>query len=175
MRLALGAAAALMVTAAVARADDPMQLAVVSYGSIPAGSSFETELFQNTEISNHVDSTLKAALTARGFRYAPGGQGLVFSISADPTGRNDPNRTLGANDPNHAQVHIAFNTAPNQNTDTLARGYRISLSVYERQSGHYVWRAEINDLKPDADPMDATRPMVDKLMSALEKSVKPVP
>ena len=77
MRLGVSAALMLMATAATttatmgtaAWADDPTRLAVVSYGKIPAGASFETELFQNTEISNHVDSTLKDALTAHGFRY----------------------------------------------------------------------------------------------------------
>ena len=174
MRLRFGLAAVLLLAAAVARADDPMQLAVVSYGSIPAGSGFETELFQDNELTNHVDATLKEALAARGFRYERDGSGLVFSINADPTGRAESNLTLGANDPNNAQVHIAFDTTDgSQKIETMPRGYRITLGVYERKSGHYIWRAEINDLKPDANPFDATKPMVEKLMAALEKSVKP--
>jgi hypothetical protein len=175
MRIGIGlVAAALILTAAGARADDPMQLAVVSYGSIPAGSGFETEVFQNTEISSHVESTLKEALTARGFHYDPDGKGLVFSINADPTGRGESNLSLGANDPNNAQVHIAINTTDGSlNGGAISRGYRISLGVYERKSGHYIWRAEINDLKPDANPFDATKPMVERLMAALEKTVKP--
>jgi len=175
MRLGMGVAAAIMLLAANARADDPMQLAVVSYGRIPAGSGFETELFQNTEVSNHVDSTLRQALTARGFRYEPGGKGLVFSINANPTGRNETNLSLGAYDPNNAQVHITINTGGDQNTNTMPRGYRISLGVYERASGRYIWRGEINDSKPDADPMAVTKPMVEKLMAALDKSVNPAP
>ena len=63
---ALILASALLAPASV-RADDPMQLAVVSYGKIPAGSAFETELSQNTEIANHVDRALKDTLTAHGF------------------------------------------------------------------------------------------------------------
>jgi hypothetical protein len=179
MRLGLGVAAALMLTATAASpitaawADDPMRLAVVSYGKIPAGSSFETELFQNTEISNHVASTLKDALTAHGFRYDPDGRGLVFAINADPTGRGESDQALGITDQSNGQVHITIDTNDTgQSTDTIARGYRITLGIYERQSGRYVWRAEINDLKPDADPMAATKPMVEKLMGALEKSVK---
>jgi hypothetical protein len=176
MRLGFALAAALVVMASAARADDPMQLAVVSYGSIPAGSGFETELFQDTEISNHVESALKQALTARGFHYDPDGKGLVFSINADATGRGESNLELGANDPNNAQVHIAIDTGEGSlKGGAVARGYRITLGVYDRRSGHYIWRAEINDLKPDADPFDATKPMVDKLMAALEKTVKPAP
>ena len=72
------------------RADDPMQLAVVSYGNIPAGSNFETELSQNTEIANHVDTALKDSLTAHGFHYQPEGTGLVFSINADPFSATKP-------------------------------------------------------------------------------------
>jgi hypothetical protein len=172
-------AAALILSAnllalAPARADDPMQLAVVSYGNIPAGSNFETELSQNTEIANHVDTALKDSLTAHGFHYQPEGTGLVFSINADPTGRRESSLSLGVNDQASGQVHIAINTNDTgQSTDTVARGYRITLGVYERDSGRYVWRAEINDLSPDADPFSATKPMVERLVAALEKSVRP--
>ena len=172
-------AAALILSASLltpvsVRADDPMQIAVVSYGKIPAGSAFETELSQNTEIANHVDTALKDTLTAHGFRYQPEGTGLVFSINADPTGRRESSLSLGVNDQNSAQVHIAINTNDTgQSTDTVARGYRITVGVYERDSGRYVWRAEINDLSPDVDPFSATKPMVEKLVAALEKSVRP--
>ena len=172
-------AAALILSAsllvpACARADDPMQIAVVSYGKIPAGSAFETELSQNTEIATHVDRALKDTLTAHGFHYQPEGTGLVFSINADPTGRRESSLSLGVNDQASGQVHIAINTNDTgQSTDTVARGYRITLGVYERDSGRYVWRAEINDLSPDADPFSATKPMVEKLVAALEKSVRP--
>jgi hypothetical protein len=176
MRLGVAAALMLMATGAMttaAWADDPMRLAVVSYGKIPAGASFETELFQNTEISNHVASTLKDTLTAHGFRYEPDGRGLVFAINADPTGRGESDQALGITDQNNGQVHITIDTNDTgQSTDTIARGYRITLGIYERESGRYVWRGEINDLKPDADPMTATKPMVEKLVTALEKSLK---
>jgi hypothetical protein len=156
------------------RADDPMQIAVVSYGKIPAGSTFETELSQNTEIANHVDTTLKDTLTAHGFRYQPEGTSLVFSINADPTGRRESSLSLGVNDQTSAQVHIAIDTNDTgQSTDTVPRGYRITVGVYERESGRYVWRAEINDLSPDADPFSVTKPMVEKLVAALEKSIQP--
>jgi hypothetical protein len=181
MRLGLGAAlaAALVLMATLAlppaiRADDPLQIAVVSYAKIPAGSSFETELSQNTEIANHVDTTLKNTLTAHGFRYQPEGTGLVFAINADPTGRRESDLSLGIHDLTNAQVHIAIDTNDTgQSTDTVPRGYRITLGVYERESGRYVWRAEINDMMPDADPFSATKPMVEKLVAALEKSIRP--
>ena len=170
---ALILASALLAPTSV-RADDPMQLAVVSYGKIPAGSTFETELSQNTEIANHVDTALKNTLTAHGFHYQPEGTGLVFSINADPTGRRESSLSLGVNDQASAQVHIAIDTNDSgQSTDTVARGYRITLGVYERDTGRYVWRAEINDLSPDADPFSVTKPMVEKLVAALEKSVQP--
>jgi hypothetical protein len=174
MRVVLGTAAALMLMVSPARADDPMQLAVVTYGQIPAGSGFETEMFQNTEISNHVDSTLREALTARGFHYQPGGRGLVFAINADRTGRGGVNPPTGSFDPNSAQVHIVLNTTDiNQPSQGPPRGYRINVSVYDRETGRYIWRAEIDDLKPDADPFHATRPMVAELIAELQKSVKP--
>jgi hypothetical protein len=172
MRLIPGMLAALIVTTA-ARADDPMQLAAVSYGKIPAGSGFETEMFQNTEISNHVDSTLREALAARGFHYRPGGRGLVFAINADRTGRGGVSPPTGSFDPNNGQVHIILNTANVNQGPGATRGYRINLSVYDRETGRYIWRAEVDDLKPDADPFGATKPMVAELIAELQKSVVP--
>lgn len=174
MRRALGVAAAVLLFAATALADDPVQLAIVSYGSIPAGSSFDIEATQNTELAAHVDNTLRDALTAHGFHYQPESKGLVFSVNADPTGRGESNLYLGIDDPNNAQVHIAIDTNhTGLSTNTMSRGYRISLGVYERASGRYIWRGEINDLKPDADPFAVTQPLLEKLLAALEKSVKP--
>jgi hypothetical protein len=169
--------AALLLVATVAWADDPMQIAVVSYGRMPAGAAFTTEPADNSEIDSHVDQALRKALTDKGFHFSDDA-GLVFSITADTTGQTGSN--LSAGPQNNAQVHITLNTSQNeflggatQPPNKIPHTFRITLALYERSTGHYIWRAEITDLKPDADPIGATGPMVDKLVEALGKSVGP--
>ena len=168
--------------AAAAQAEDAMQMAVVSYGKIPAGAGFQTELVENSELASQVETRLKKALTDRGFNPAADA-GLVISIAADRTGgptslsvSNDQQSSASAN----AQVNINIDTSQSEllggsaePATKIGRAYRITLAIYDRATGHYVWRAEITDNKPDVDPAAATGPMVERLASALEKSVGP--
>jgi hypothetical protein len=170
-------AAAILLTATAAWADDPMQIAVVGYGRVPAGAAFNTEPADNSEITDRVDQSLRQALTGKGFQFSEDA-GLVFAIAADTTGRTDS--SLSAGPQNNAQVHISINTSQNeiiggatQPANKIPHTFRITLGLYERSTGHYLWRGEITDLRPDADPLGATGPMVAKLVEALGKSVGP--
>ena len=60
-------------SAVAVRAEDSMQLAVVSYGKIPAGAAFQTELVENSELASQVEARLKKALSDRGFNPAADG------------------------------------------------------------------------------------------------------
>jgi hypothetical protein len=175
MRVPSLVAAALLLTMP-ARADDATALAVVSYGSIPAGASFQTELADNNELTNNVDSSVKAALGDRGFHFSPDA-GFVISITADKTG-SGASASIGQQA--NAQVNIQVDTSQNpllgggtQPTAQIGRAYRITLAIYDRSTGRYVWRGQITDSRPGVDPASATDPMVDKLVSALENSVAP--
>jgi hypothetical protein len=181
MRLGFMLVAALplvLSVAAVAFADDPMQLAVVSYGKIPAGSAFQTELTDNTELASQVETSLKKALGNHGFSAADDAP-YVISIAADRTG-GSTNLSVGNTGQSNAQVNINIDTGQNkllggsnQAPEKMARAYRITLAIYNKATGRYIWRAEITDPKPDVDPVAATGPMVEKLASALEKSAAP--
>lgn len=156
-----------------------MQLAVVSYGKIPAGAAFQTELVENSELASQVETHLKKALTDRGFSPAADA-GLVISIAADRTGGPTSLSVSNGQQSSNAQVNINIDTGQNkllggatQPTSKIGRAYRITLAIYDRATGHYVWRAEITDNNPDVDPAAATEPMVEKLASVLEKSVGP--
>jgi hypothetical protein len=164
----------LLVSTAV-RADDPMQIAVVGYGKVPAGTALATETTDNGELTTQVDQNLRQALTGKGFTLSDDA-GYVFSVTADTTGRTDS--SLGAGPQNNAQVHITLDTSQNAFVggatlppNKIPHTFRITLNLYERSSGHYVWRGEITDMRPDADPMRVTGPMVDKLVQSFEKSV----
>ena len=179
--LMLLAALPLMLSAtAVARADDPMQLAIVSYGKIPPGSTFQTELSDNTELASQVEASLKKALGNHGFVTTDDAP-YVISISADRTG-GATNLSVGngTGGQSNAQVNINIDTGQNtlldgatQPPEKMERAYRITLAIYNKADGRYVWRAEITDRKPGVDPASATGPMVEKLAGALEKSAKP--
>ena len=181
MRLRILMTAALFIATfatAGAHAEDPMQLAVVSYGKIPAGAAFQTELVENSELASQVETHLKKALADRGFNSAADA-GLVISIAADRTG-GPTSLSVGNGQQSNAQVNINIDTGQNkllggstQPTSKIGRAYRITLAIYDRVTGRYVWRAEITDNKPDVDPAAATEPMVEKLASALEKSTGP--
>jgi hypothetical protein len=164
--------AAFMLTATMARAQDPMQMDVVGYGKIPAGASFQTELTENSEIANQVDNDLKTVLSKHGFRHSDDA-GLVFTITADTTGRDRSEAALAGENlrQDNAQVHITLNTLDKTEIARLPHTYRISLALYDRKSGHYVWRGEITNMRPDADPFGATSPMLEQLVTAMEKSV----
>ena len=181
-QLALLAAALLAALIAGARAEDAMQIAVVSYGKIPAGAGFQTELVENSELASRVESHLKKALADRGFS-STADAGLVISIAADRTGGptklsvgDGQQSSASAN----AQVNVNIDTSQSkllggsaEPATKIGRAYRITLAIYDRATGRYVWRAEITDNKPDVDPVAATGPMVERLASALEKSVGP--
>ena len=181
MRLSLMLAAALplfLSATPAAMAEDPMQIAVVSYGKIPAGTAFRTELTDNTELATQVETSLKKALGNRGFTASDEAP-YVISIAADRTG-GSTNLSVGSGQQSNAQVNINIDTGQNkllggstQPAEKIAKAYRITLGIYEKATGRYVWRAEITDSKPDVDPTAATGPMVEKLASALEKSITP--
>lgn len=179
--LMLLAALPLMLSAtAVVHADDPMQLAIVSYGKIPLGSAFQTELSDNTELASQVETSLKKALGNHGFLTADDAP-YVITISADRTG-GSTNLSVGnaSGGQSNAQVNININTGQNslldggtQPAEKIERAYRITLAIYNKANGRYVWRAEITDRKDGVDPNTATGPMVEKLAGALEKSTTP--
>src|SRR5260221_9931453 len=181
MRKVLAMTAALFVSAVAsggALADDPMQIAIVSYGKIAAGSAFQTELVDNSELAGKVETHLTKALSDRGFTPATDGA-LVISIAADRTG-GSTNLSVGSGQQSNAQVNINIDTGQSellggstQPATKIERAYRITLAIYDKATGRYVWRAEITDTKPGVDPVAATGPMVEKLANALDKSIRP--
>jgi hypothetical protein len=169
MRQAMLVATFLLVATA-AHAQESMRIAVVGYGRIPTGAAFQTELTENSEISTHVDESLKATLARHGLHYAQDAS-LVFSIAADRTGNNSAAYAASNIATDDSQVHIALNTSDPSLAVKMPHTFRISLALYDRQSGHYVWRGEITEQRPDADPFDSTNPMLERLAAALDKSI----
>ena len=64
---------------------------------------------------------------------------------------------------------------PQQPIGSSDRLYRISLSVYNRANGLYVWRGSVMRNDPDLDVAKASNEMVSALIAALGRTVQPAP
>jgi hypothetical protein len=64
---------------------------------------------------------------------------------------------------------------PQQNIGSADRLYRISVSVYDRASGLYIWRGSVMRNDPDLDVNKASNEMVAELIATLGRTVHPVP
>ena len=120
-------------------------------------AAFQTELADNTELATQVETSLKKALGNRGFTAADDAP-YVISIAADRTG-GATNLSVGSGQQSNAQVNINIDTGQNkllggstQAPEKIARAYRITLAIYDKATGRYVWRAEITDASPMSIP-----------------------
>jgi hypothetical protein len=154
-----------------ALADDPIKMSVVGYAKIPQGAGLDTKAVENDELNAYVEDHLRQALVKRGFHLSPDVR-RVFSVSAVRTGATPPPSAYF--DPEDAQVHLNIDTTHEAPLAVpIGHSFRISLDLYNRITGHYLWRAEITDLRRDVDPYgDATDQMLERLLNALQVSVE---
>ena len=154
-----------------ARADDPIKMSVVGYAKIPQGAGLDTKAVANDELNAYVEDHLRQALVKRGFHLSPDVR-RVFSVSAVRTGATPPPSAYF--DPEDAQVHLNIDTTHEAPLAVpIGHSFRISLDLYNRITGHYLWRAEITDMRRDVDPYgDATDQMLERLLNAFQVSVE---
>lgn len=145
-------------------ADDPVDMQVVGYEKLPPGPKFSVEANANTELARNALARLKEALESRGIDYGHSAQ-LVMTVSPETVGGNQASTT--GFDQSTAIFHLTINDTKPPLYAQVGRQYRISLDLFDRQSGRYLWRGQITDLKPDADPLSATKSMIEKLVNAL--------
>jgi hypothetical protein len=170
MLIAMGLIGAGLLASLPARADDPIQMSVVGYAKIPHGAGFDTKMVENNELSAYVEDHLRQALVKRGFHLSPDVR-RVFAVSAVKTGATPPPPVYY--DPTDAQVHLSIDTTSKlPPSEQIGHTFRISLDLYNRITGHYLWRAEITDVRPDVDPYSATDQMLDRLLNAFQVSVE---
>jgi hypothetical protein len=149
----------------LARAEeDPLNLQVAGYERLAAGAKFSIEPTENTELSSDVMARLKEALTRHGFAYGKSSH-LVMTVAADRVGGERP--PAATFDQSTAQFHLSMGDNKPPLSAQIGRQYRISVDLYDRLSGRYLWRAQITDLKPDANPLAASKPMVEQLVKAM--------
>jgi hypothetical protein len=144
--------------------EDPLNLQVAGYERLAAGAKFSVEGAENTELSSYVLARLKEALARHGFTYGKSSR-LVMTVAAEKIGGERP--PTASFDQSTAQFHLSMGDSQPPLNAQIGRQYRISIDLYDRLSGRYLWRAQITDLKPDADPLAASKPMVEQLVKAM--------
>ena len=180
--LGLGLASGEAVAQAAASLPEPgPSIQAVDYAPIPAGSVFEVQA--DDDLSQDAIERVQAELANHG--YATQDQGaLVMVIETDLVRgdkQDDPLGRVHANN-DEAQVQARlFSTSqnsllnPQQPIGSSDRLYRISLSVYNRANGLYVWRGSVMRNDPELDVAKASNEMVSALIAALGRTVQPAP
>jgi hypothetical protein len=180
MALALGPSQVLAQAAATAPTPKP-EIQAVDYAPIPAGSRFEIQSNDDTELNQEAVQRVNAELANRGYG-AESGAPLVLVVETDlvrGAKQDDPlGQVYADNDGAKVQARL-FSTSqnsllnPQETIGPADRLYRINLAVYDRASGLYVWRGSAMRNDPNLDVTEASNEMIATLVGAIGKSVKP--
>lgn len=164
----------------------PAGLAVLNatnYQPIPAGSSFDTVIQDpanpdGTALDNAVLDRVNKELGLRGYHVARDapmvmlvGGDLVRGASKDAV--VDKLKGIG-NTQNEKQGNVFSTNGDTLLTrttpDTRPNTFRIQLSIYNRQTGIYLWRGSIDRGTSNLTPDQATDRMVPPLVGAIGRS-----
>jgi hypothetical protein len=137
----------------------------------------------DTELDQEALDLVNQALVGRGYSVDTAGS-LVMVVETDLVRGQKQDDPLGQAyaDNNGAKVQARlFSTSqnsllnPQQPIGSADRLFRISLSVYDRASGLYVWRGSVMRNDPDLDVNKASNEMVAALIATLGRTVHPAP
>jgi hypothetical protein len=184
---ALAASVSLSAVEAQAQAAAPpppagAQIQATTYAPIPAGSAFEVQANDDSELTQEAVGRVNEALPNQGYA-AQEGAGLVMVVETNLVRGQKQDDPLGQvhadNDGADVQARL-FSTSqnsllnPQQPIGSADRLYRVNISVYDRQSGLYVWRGSAMRNDPNLDVAQATSEMVSALVAGVGKSL-PLP
>jgi hypothetical protein len=151
----------------------------VDYAPIPAGSIFELQA--DDDLSQDAVERVRSELANHGYA-AQEQASLVMVIETDlirGQKQDDPFGQVRANN-NEAEVNARlFSTSqnsllnPQQPIGSADRTYRINVSIYDRNTGLYVWRGTAMRSDPNLDVGQASNEMISALVGAVGKTVTP--
>ncbi len=183
-------AAALLLAASTAEAQSAAgspppaaTVQAVSYTPIPPGAQFETQMNADSELNQEALDLVDRTLVGRGYAVNDAAP-LVMVVETDLVRGQKQDDPLGRAyaDNNGAKVEGRLFSSngnsllnPQQPIGSADRLYRISLSVYDRASGLYVWRGSIMRNDPELDIGKASNEMVAALIASLGRTVGPAP
>jgi hypothetical protein len=174
----LASGGALAQAAASLPATNP-DIQAVDYAPIPAGSVFEVQA--DDELSQEAIERVQAELANHGYAAQDRGA-LVMVIETDLVRgqkQDDPFGQVRANNDEAAVQARLFSTSqnsllnPQQPIGSADRTYRINVSIYDRQSGLYVWRGSATRNDPNLDVTQASNEMISALIGAVGKTITP--
>ena len=169
MRLRTTAFTALIALAAFATTPAKAQdynVSVTNYQPIPPGSSFVTDMNDNTELTATAESAMRKSLSQRGLNYDVNGT-IGFKIGTFRDAGGSPN-SQASFDSNTTTFNFPFNSGDVKGAPRLGRTYRITLNVYNRASGAVLSHGEVNDNGMNFDPVGSTPMMVEALLDKVE-------
>lgn len=155
----------------------------VAYAPIAAGAQFETQMNNDTELDQEALDLVNRALVGRGYGVDSAAP-LVMVVETNLVRGQKQDDPLGQAyaDNNGAKVQARLFSSngnsllnPQQPIGSADRLYRISLSVYNRATGLYIWRGSVMRNDPDLDVNKASNEMVSALIATLGRTVKPAP
>ena len=169
MRLRVAALIALIALAAFAttpaKAQGAYNVSVTNYKAIPPGTTFVTDMNENTELTSTAEGALRQSLGQRGLKYDVNGT-VGFKIgTVRETG--SPN-SQAAFDSSNSTFNFPFNSGDVKGAPRIGRIYRITLNVYDRASGAVLSRGDVTDTGMTFDPVNETPGMVDALLDKVE-------
>ena len=151
----------------------------VDYAPVPAGSTFEVQA--DDELSQDAGERVRSELANHG--YASDDQAsLVMVIDTDLVRgekQDDPFGQVRANNDEAEMQARLFSTSqnsllnPQQPIGSAERTYRINVSIYDRNSGLYVWRGSAMRNDPNLDVDQAGDEMISALIGSVGKTVAP--
>ena len=153
----------------------------VAYSPITPGASFETQANDDTELNQEALDLVNTQLASRGYSVADQSQ-LVMVVETDLVRGQQQDDPLGQASANNKEAQIQARIfSSNQNSllnpqqplGSADRIYRISLAVYDRGTGVYVWRGSAMRNNPDVDIPKANHEMIPELIRYLGQSVQP--
>ncbi len=155
----------------------------VSYAPIQPGAQFETQMNNDSELDQEALDLVNRALAGRGYAVGDAAP-LVMVVETDLVRGQKQDDPLGQAyaDNNGAKATARLFSSngnsllhPQQTIGSADRLYRISIAVYDRASGLYVWRGSIMRNDPELDVNKASNEMVSALIAALGRTVQPAP
>jgi hypothetical protein len=169
--------------AAASTPTPPPEVRAVAYAPIPAGSSFEVQSNDDSELSQEGVNRVQAELPLQGYAATTGAP-LVMQVEIDLVRGDRQDDPLGqvqghSNEaPSQARLFSTTENSllnPKRPIGSADRIFRISLSVYERASGLYVWRGTATRSDPNIDTSQAGNEMINALIATVGKSMNPPP
>lgn len=159
-------------------------LSATAYQPIAAGTAFDTIVQDPTDsakstLEGAALDSINAELVKTGYRIDQNAP-LVMLVSTDLVRGTSKEATIeefrGDGETGFTYEHNVFSSTKRSllkkpAPDTTPNTFRISLSVYDRKTGLYVWRGSIDRGTSDLTPDKATDRMVPPLIAAIGKSV----